>query len=142
MTADPSFQEQANIFAEQMQTVLADQKMQAHAHPAAEQMQRQMQMQKMLDRTLMSPNHVDLENTMFGKSTSLATQPRMNVKSLVAPPSMHTSSLRAPAALKLPGMAARTTPSRSAVRARAGVFARRKPPTVPEPELDEEEFVK
>merc|ERR1719443_1744819 len=121
MTADPSFQEQANIFAKQMQ--------------------RQMQMQKMLDRNLMSPNHVDLENTMFGKSTSLATQPGIDVKSLVAPPSMHTSSLRAPASLKLPGMAARKTPSRSAVRAKAGVFARRKPPTVPEPELDEEEFL-
>jgi len=78
LPADPSFHEQAKMFAARMQN--SQDKM----------------VDKMLDRRLKTSSleHANLENAMLGKPSSPAVQPRMGMKSSMVLPSIGASSTR------------------------------------------------
>merc|ERR1719379_3160601 len=82
LTADPRFQEQAELFAERIQN--SEDKM----------------VDKMFDRGLktFSRGHANLENAMLGKPSSLAVQPRYGMKSSIVRASKRTSDR--PASIK------------------------------------------
>jgi uncharacterized membrane protein YphA (DoxX/SURF4 family) len=146
LSADPSFQKQAKVFATQMEVMSADPKTQV-----AEQLQntQSKMVEKMFDRRLMasSSEHVGLQSTTLGKPSSVSVQPGAGMKSIVDPRSMRASSgrstIRAGALLPRLKVIKDTVddPKRSRFVATSAIFQRKKSMPEPEEEEDEDEFI-
>jgi len=149
LLADPSFQKQGQRIVEQFAETLADQDVQEQAAATSP-------LEGLVDRRFKtsSLDHADLDNTVFGKSSSLAVRPGMGMKSLVAPPSARAASLHplaakefqsSPPLSRLPVSSSamrglvRTQAARGRAQGAKG-FLKEKPKPAPEAEDDFELF--
>jgi uncharacterized membrane protein YphA (DoxX/SURF4 family) len=164
LLADPSFQKQGKHIAEQFEELVTDRNLQEQAAvfsgPSGTMMASKAPpatspLKGLVGRRFKtsSLDHADLEDTVFGKSSSLAIRPDMGVNSLVVPPSTRAASLRPPAAKelqsrpplsRLPGSSSamralvRTKAARATARGASGKANFLKGKSKPEPEPEDE----